>query len=600
MRSTDASGRVRGLAAASLVLFVAVGVGLAAIMAGIIRHREENVAAFHAQFVVEAVLAPELQSTDLASPVTGHRYEELAKLVRERILSDGRDVRVKIWRPDGTIVFSDFEPLVGRAFPEERGELQEVLRGNVQSGVSDLADAENVAERGIADKLFQTYVPLRLSPGGPVVGVAEVYQDYSKVEAEVERQFRTLALAFGAGLTALYALLFPMARRPLRKQNERLRQAETRYRTLIEQIPAVTFIDEVRARRPEGVVPAYMSPQAEQMFGYPIEDWMSSHDLWREILHPNDRDWVSDAGKLALERGEAFQAEYRVIARDGRVVWIQERSVSVKDDAGRPEFWQGVMFDITEMKQMEAELREGLERLRATDDQRRRLLSALVAAQEEERQRIAADIHDDPIQKMTAVGIRLETIMAFLQVPEQNDLFEKLQESVSLAIEGMRDLLFDLNPRSLTRDGLAVALREYLGQVADEIGEWHLLDQLTAQPEVETRTIIYRIALEALTNVRKHAKARRVDVLLETRESGVLVRIRDDGIGFVSTDEPPLRGHIGLPAMRERAELAGGWLRVDSELGRGSTVEFWIPRVIEPNREPLAEDIVSTHVGHVP
>jgi signal transduction histidine kinase len=106
----------------------------------------------------------------------------------------------------------------------------------------------------------------------------------------------------------------------------------------------------------------------------------------------------------------------------------------------------------------------------------------------------------------------------------------------------------------------------------------NLENRLIEEPPEAVRTTLYRIAQEALTNVRKHAQARRVEILLDSREGGVFVRVRDDGRGFAAPVEPdPGPGHLGLSAMRERAEMADGWCRVASLPEDGTTVEYWIP-----------------------
>ena len=89
--------------------------------------------------------------------------------------------------------------------------------------------------------------------------------------------------------------------------------------------------------------------------------------------------------------------------------------------------------------------------------------------------------------------------------------------------------------------------------------------------------MLYRIVQEALANVRKHARASSVSVLLEERQGGFNVRVEDDGEGFATGEMGPLPGHLGLPGMRERAELAGGWSRVNSSPGAGTVVEAWVP-----------------------
>jgi signal transduction histidine kinase len=104
-------------------------------------------------------------------------------------------------------------------------------------------------------------------------------------------------------------------------------------------------------------------------------------------------------------------------------------------------------------------------------------------------------------------------------------------------------------------------------------------NRLEGEPTPEARAILYRVALEALTNVRKHANAGMVEVLLERRGLGVVLRVRDDGGGFdLPAPNAPLEpGHIGLVSMRERAEAAGGRFAMRSTPGSGTTVEFWMP-----------------------
>jgi signal transduction histidine kinase len=138
-------------------------------------------------------------------------------------------------------------------------------------------------------------------------------------------------------------------------------------------------------------------------------------------------------------------------------------------------------------------------------------------------------------------------------------------------------LLFELRPPALDNEGLSAALGSYLDEVDDPDIAFRFDDQLSVQPSPESRTILYRIVQEALTNVRKHAQATAATVSLREVESGFLARVSDDGIGFVARDEEPVPGHLGLAAMRERAELAGGWLKIEAAPGKGTTLEVWIP-----------------------
>ena len=133
---------------------------------------------------------------------------------------------------------------------------------------------------------------------------------------------------------------------------EALREAEERYRTLVEQIPAVTYIDKVTDGPDE---PIYTSPQIEEMLGYTPEEWLEGH-LWSECLHPDDKERVLTADGRFEAGGEPFSEEYRLIAKDGSVVWVREEAVVTRNDAGEPQYWQGVIFDITERKNLEEEL----------------------------------------------------------------------------------------------------------------------------------------------------------------------------------------------------------------------------------------------------
>jgi signal transduction histidine kinase len=233
----------------------------------------------------------------------------------------------------------------------------------------------------------------------------------------------------------------------------------------------------------------------------------------------------------------------------------------------------------TRAERAEDELYSSLETLRRTDAERRRLLAYLAQAQEKERGRIAADIHDDSIQAITAVGMRLEMLKRRVFDPEQLSMLSELEDTVVTSITRLRHLLFELRPPVLDREGLAPALRMYLEEASrDGAVTFQLSNRFETEPPPETRTILYRIALEALSNVRKHAGARSIHVILEEFDRGYLVRIRDDGAGFVMDPlSDPLPGHLGLTAMRERAELAGGWWRAASAPGAGTTVEYWLP-----------------------
>ena len=169
--------------------------------------------------------------------------------------------------------------------------------------------------------------------------------------------------------------LVPAVRRAMREAEERsereraeeaLRRSEQQFRTLVEQIPAATYTQKMAEPQSSRTNPTlYASPQIEAQSGYPPQAFVEDPELWISLLHPADRERVLAEDRRTDETGEPFRIEYRMITRDGRVLWIRDEAVLVRDEEGRPRFWQGVMFDITEGKQTEEALRESEERFRA-------------------------------------------------------------------------------------------------------------------------------------------------------------------------------------------------------------------------------------------
>lgn len=219
------------------------------------------------------------------------------------------------------------------------------------------------------------------------------------------------------------------------------------------------------------------------------------------------------------------------------------------------------------------------------EQERRRLLSRLVSAQEEERRRIAEDIHDDPIQVMTVAGMRLQMLRRQLSNRKEAESVEGLELIVDRAVERLRHLVFELRPYALDREGLGAALRLYLeeGTKEEEAPEFRLVDRLTREPPPDTRVILYRVAQELVTNAKKHAKASCVDLVLEERDGSFVLRVSDDGVGLSPGElEAPRPGHLGLAAIREHAEVAGGRCRIDGAPGKGTTIEFSLPAALGP------------------
>lgn len=222
--------------------------------------------------------------------------------------------------------------------------------------------------------------------------------------------------------------------------------------------------------------------------------------------------------------------------------------------------------------------------------QRTDLLRRVVAAQEEERARIAADVHDESVQSLAAVDLRLGALARRVQelAPELAPSVAQLQVTVAAVAAGLRHLLFDLDAPD-TGPAFDDALREAAGHVFEhsqvrwsvtvERQDPSLDDSFQLAPNVHTQAL--RIAKEALINVRKHAGACEVAVAVREVSGGVEVEVTDDGTGVRSGSTASAPGHRGVSTMHDRAELVGGWCRLeDGE--QGLTVRFWVPRETPP------------------
>lgn len=364
---------------------------------------------------------------------------------------------------------------------------------------------------------------------------------------------------------------------------EALRQAEALYRTLIEQLPAATYLDRIDTEG-GGYTPVYISPQIESMLGFARSEWLATTEGWdSRRVHPEDIDALVQATESAVARREPLSAEYRMKAADGREVWVHEDSQPVGVDASGALLRQGVMYDITERKraeqmlrESEAELQRGLEVLQRTDVERRQLLAHVLRAENLERERMAEGIEDHSLQHVAALGMRLETMRRNVDDPEQLGVLDAMGETVEEAMGRLRHLLVELRPRALEQDGLGAGLRQYLkGVEADTGTSITLLEETTGELELGSRVVAYRIAQEAVGNAVRHADASNVNVTLEDAPGGVLAHIADDGRGF-DPDGSGAPQHDVVASMRERATLAGGRLDVRSGT-RGTIVEFWLP-----------------------
>jgi PAS domain S-box-containing protein len=255
---------------------------------------------------------------------------------------------VASWHADERGVYHDQER--GNRFPWSQafGRWAEILSAGqpLHGAVSRFPEEERgVLQQGDRPILSLLAVPVFVQDEWwGYVALDDCEQEREWHEAEIEALVVT-ANTLGAAITRERAAA-------------RLAETEARYRTLIEQIPAITYIETAGSGNAE-----YFSPQTREILGYGPEEW-GSWDEWLQAIHPEDRERVVEADRETNESGEPFRCEYRLIAKDGHVVWVRDEARLVRGDGGEPLYRQGVRFDITAEKGAEEQLRAAEERYR--------------------------------------------------------------------------------------------------------------------------------------------------------------------------------------------------------------------------------------------
>ncbi|MGH3022132.1 MAG: PAS domain S-box protein [Gaiellaceae bacterium] len=339
----------------------------------VVRSTEESNATREAENAagrVAARTASFLRPADFEGPVSPERRRQLDELFAYEL--SGNLLRLKLWSPAGVVTYSTDRSLVGDRV-DQPAELESALRGTPFQEVAPLN-----TEGGTGENLqaVETWVPVYLSEKGEPAGALEVFQDYAPVAEDIRSTVTPIAVALGLALLLLYAVLVPILRKVTRALEsrhdrlaehaaalgkaleerrvveQRLSQAERNYRSLVEQLPLAMYMD----RLDETSSAIYISPQIEDILGYPVLDWMSDPEFFPKVLHPDDRERVLEAHRRHYAEGRSFTIEYRAIARDGRVVWILDEVTIAHDETGRATHAQGFMVDVTERRRAQQEL----------------------------------------------------------------------------------------------------------------------------------------------------------------------------------------------------------------------------------------------------
>ncbi len=338
--------------------------------------------------------------------------------------------------------------------------------------------------------------------------------------------------------------------------DQSLRESERRYRTLHESMrEAFVSVDMTgRIRDFNGVF--------KEMLGYSDEEL-------RRLTYPDltpERWQTTEAGIIrdqVLTRGysDVYEKEYR--RKDGAVFPVELRTFLIRDESGRPEAMWAIVRDVTERKR---------------DQEALRAFSArLIRTQEEERSRLARELHDDITQRLARLAIDVGRAETGTSGPPPRETARSVREELIRLSEDVHALSYRLHPSIIEDLGVAAAIKAE----AERFQHHHSLPiEVTVRdvPESlspEAALCVFRVVQEALRNVVRHAHASVVKIALHGLDGGLQLAVQDDGCGFnrvAQRDHPSL----GLASMRERVQLIGGELEIESAPGQGTTVMAWV------------------------
>jgi PAS domain S-box-containing protein len=292
--------------------------------------------------------------------------------------------------------------------------------------------------------------------------------------------------------------------------------------------------------------------------------------------------WTSLAA--TIEADETFASlpstGQGTLMREGNAIYLEARTSLIP---GNPPRRLLLVRDVTAQRVADQTIRSLFKFLQDRDEDRTRIMRRINAAIESERNRIARDLHDGPVQGLSAASLSLEAVLLMLRAGELDEgveILTKVRKELAEEADNLRRLMSGLRPPLLEERGLVPALRETLDKFGRDNGiQTEFFAQNVTDVPQDLETLAYRVVQEALSNASKHARASRIKVVVEALAGQLRIEVVDDGVGFDSAKarEYLQMGRVGLASMRERVELANGTFMVHSNLGRGTTVLATLP-----------------------
>ena len=395
-------------------------------------------------------------------------------------------------------------------------------------------------------------------PGGFSAADSRLAEVFAEMTAVAMLRSRTIR-GFEKNRTALEG--------KVRDAASQLLQAEGKFRTLVENLPDVV------ARFDPALRHLYVSSAVHSMTGVPSSRCVGKTN--RELGMPSELVELWDAAlRRVFATGRPEKLELAVPLPTG-TRHFDCRILPEHDAGGAVLSVLSVARDVTDHRLADVENAVLFEQMQDSTVRMQSLSRRLVEAQENERRHIARELHDEAGQALASLRFGLRLLEREIdQGGNVTGRVAELMRQTDAVLDGLHRLAADLRPASLDHLGLEAALRQYARSAASTFGlAVHFKARGFTGERLPTvvETALYRVVQEAMTNVVRHARATRVDVLVEHRGDRVLVMVEDDGVGF-EPDRAQRGDHLGLLGLRERAEGLGGTLTIESTPGAGATV----------------------------
>lgn len=494
-----------------------------------------------------------------------------------QVLSSSVESVVNVMKVDAAMVFlldekskvlniAAYEGLSERFIKNINGiKLGEGFNGKVaQTGeplfVEDVSQDPGATKMMVLSEGIKSQLIVPLKSKGKVVGTL-------CVAIRSPRQFRQDEVQLLTGIGNQIGVAVENARlyEQEREFTKQLRVSEERYRELFENANDAIWVHDL-----EGNIVA-ANKASEKLTGYTLQELSRTNKLnVRTFLSEESLVLAKEIGRELLANEPVAQPyEQRIIRGDGTEA-ILMINTNLLTEGGKPVAFQHIARDVTEEKRMEENLRFYLQQI--------------TRAQEEERKRIARELHDDTIQYLVVLARQLDDLASSSKGLSMNErqYLENLRQQINSIMEGVRRLSHDLRPATLDRLGLLPALEWLASNMPKHSG----MDvQIRAQGAerrlpAEVELVLFRIAQEALSNVRRHSQATNAEVIVEFGEKRIAITVKDNGKGFVlpeAVGDLVKEGRFGLVGMQERIQLLGGSLKIDSAPGKGTTVTVEAP-----------------------